>query len=109
MKKGKRRPLIINFTCDKEEYETIKTLAKQTTTRGFSEYARKVLMGKPVAVTYRNLSWDGLIDTLAETQRTIERLQQESRWNGVERAELMRLAAEIKSLIYKIVEQCMPK
>lgn len=109
MNKGRRRPLMLHFSCTKEEYEAIKARARQTTARSFTEYVRKMLMQKPVNVTYRNLSWDGLIDVLTEVQRTLDRLQQESRWGVAERAELLRLAAEIKCLIYKIAEQCMPK
>ena len=48
----------ISFRVKAEEYDKIHKLFRATTHRKLSEYARKVLMNKPVTVKYRN----GLID-----------------------------------------------
>jgi hypothetical protein len=106
MNKGRKRPLIVNFTCSKEEYETIKALALRTTCRSFSEYARKLLMGKGVVTTVRNRSLDGLIDELNPIYNLLERLVGQPGWTMKEREELLRLLELISSTVYKIIEQC---
>ena len=53
----------ISFRVKPTEYETIYTYFSATTCRKLSEYARNVLLQKPVAVKYRNQSAE---DFLAE-------------------------------------------
>ena len=53
-----KRKYWISFRVKPEEYDKIHKLFRATTHRKLSEYARKVLMNKPVTVKYRN----GLID-----------------------------------------------
>jgi hypothetical protein len=44
----------ISFRVKPEEYDKIHELLNKTTHRKLSEYARKVLLNKPVVVKYRN-------------------------------------------------------
>jgi len=44
----------------------------ETTCRSLSEYARKVLLNKPVTVIHRNASIDSLIDVVNEVRRDID-------------------------------------
>ena len=53
----------ISFRVKTEEYDNIYKQFQQTTCRKLSEYARKVLLKKPVVFKYRNQSAD---DFLAE-------------------------------------------
>ena len=46
----------ISFRVKPEEYDRIHELLSKTTHRKLSEYARKVLLNKPVVVKYRNES-----------------------------------------------------
>jgi hypothetical protein len=48
----------ISFRVKPAEYDQIEQLRKTTTCRNLSEYARKVLLTKPVVVKYRNQSAD---------------------------------------------------
>jgi len=48
----------ISFRVKPEEYEKIHKLFRATTHRKLSEYARKVLLNKPVTIKYRNASID---------------------------------------------------
>ena len=48
----------ISFRVKPEEYEKIHKLFRATTHRKLSEYARKVLLDKPVTIKYRNASID---------------------------------------------------
>ncbi|HSZ33431.1 MAG TPA: hypothetical protein VK772_08965 [Puia sp.] len=48
----------ISFRVKPAEYNQIEQFYKETTCRNLSEYARKVLLSKPVVVKYRNQSAD---------------------------------------------------
>src|SRR5450432_3665317 len=48
----------ISFRVKTSEYALIEQYYKATTCRSLSEYARKVLLSKPVTVKYRNQSAD---------------------------------------------------
>jgi hypothetical protein len=108
MKARRKRPMVVNFTCSREEYEAIQILARETTCRSFSEYARKVLMGKPVVVTIRNRSLDDLIDVLTGIYANLEGLGARPSWGPKEREEVARVLEMISSTVFKIIEQCMP-
>jgi MobC-like protein len=54
----------ISFRVKPEEYDKIHQHLKNTTHRKLSEYARKVLLNKPVTVRYRNESADALLSAM---------------------------------------------
>jgi hypothetical protein len=54
----------ISFRVKPEEYDKIHQHLKNTTHRKLSEYARKVLLNKPVTVKYRNESADALLSAM---------------------------------------------
>lgn len=77
MKRKSSRPkrsksLIV--ACTPEEFDHIKARWRQSTSRKFNEYARKVLQDLPVVLTYRNLSIDSLIDAVNETREELRKL-----------------------------------
>ncbi|HSZ87190.1 MAG TPA: hypothetical protein VK787_14250 [Puia sp.] len=51
----------ISFRVKPKEYDIIHAQFQKTTCRKLSEYARKVLLNKPVVVKYRNLSADDFL------------------------------------------------
>src|SRR5260221_9523826 len=50
----------LNVRLSQQEWDKVHKLASNTTCRSTSEYARKLLTGKPVRVFYRNQSFDEL-------------------------------------------------
>ncbi|HUC82963.1 MAG TPA: hypothetical protein VMR70_18790 [Flavisolibacter sp.] len=48
----------LTIRLSEEEEKRLKKICSHTTARGLSEYARKVLLQKPVTVLYRNASAD---------------------------------------------------
>ncbi len=46
------------------EYDLINTRLRQTTSRGFGEYLRKILFNKPITVRHRNQSLDDVMAAL---------------------------------------------
>jgi hypothetical protein len=54
----------ISFRLKPEEYSQIDRRWKETTCRNLSEYARKVLLTKPVVIRYRNQSADQFLSEM---------------------------------------------
>jgi hypothetical protein len=54
----------VSFRVKPTEYEHIEKLRRSTTCRNLSEYARKVLLAKPVVVKYRNESADEYLEEM---------------------------------------------
>lgn len=54
----------ISFRVKPQEYEQINQNFSSTTCRKLSEYARKVLLNKPVVVKYRNQSADEFLSAM---------------------------------------------
>ena len=48
----------LNIRLDQKEWDKVHKLTSNSTCRSVSEYARKVLLEKPVRVFYRNQSFD---------------------------------------------------
>lgn len=54
----------LHLRLTSDEKSKINKAFKKTTCRKLSEYARKILLGKPVVATYRNQSFDDLMTEL---------------------------------------------
>src|ERR1700674_4692570 len=54
----------ISFRVKPAEYDQIEQFRKTTTCRNLSEYARKVLLSKPVVIKYRNQSADQFLSEM---------------------------------------------
>jgi len=63
MKKGKKevRNKWLHIRLNDTEYKAINEQWKKTTTRELSEYARRVLLKKPVVINHRNQSVDEIL------------------------------------------------
>ena len=54
----------LHLRLNADEYRQLQTNFKRTTCRKISEYARKILLSKPVTVNHRNASLDELMTEL---------------------------------------------
>src|SRR6478609_11418951 len=61
----------ISFRVKPEEYDKIHQLLNKTTHRKLSEYARKVLLNKPVIVKYRNESANEILSVLIQLKNEL--------------------------------------
>jgi|HubBroStandDraft_1064217.scaffolds.fasta_scaffold605996_2 hypothetical protein len=95
--------------CTPEEFDNIKARWRQSTSRKFNEYARKVLQDLPVVLTYRNLSIDNLIDAVNETREDLRKLVESAALTDSEKGRLTGLLQEIKDEFYQIANLCIPK
>lgn len=64
MREESNRTQWLHLRLKPEEYSRIQEKFKKTTCRKLSEYARKVLLDKPLTVTYRNLSLDDFMQEM---------------------------------------------
>ena len=99
----------IALCCTDREYDSMREFARLSTSRTFSDYARTVLLKKPVAITHRNLSLDGLIDALNAVNNELERLLDHQSLRQADLAQVTTLLQEIKSICYKIADECILK
>ena len=61
----------ITFRVKPEEYDRIHKLFRATTHRKLSEYARKVLLNKPVVIKYRNESVHELLSAMISVKNEL--------------------------------------
>src|SRR3954467_9450516 len=61
----------ISFRVKPEEYDKIHKLFMETTHRKLSEYARKVLLNKPVVIKYRNESVHELLSAMIQVKNEL--------------------------------------
>ena len=61
----------ISFRVKPDEYNKIHGLFSSTTCRKLSEYARKVLLNKPVVIKYRNQSADEFLSAMIPLQNEL--------------------------------------
>jgi hypothetical protein len=106
---GPKRSKSLVVACTPEEFDNIKGRWRQSTSRKFNEYARKVLQDLPVVLTYRNLSIDSLIDAVNETREELRKLIEAAALTDSEKGRLTGLLQEIKDEFYQIANLCIPK
>ncbi len=106
--KPKRSKSLV-VACTAEEFDSIKARWRQSTSRKFNEYARKVLQDLPVVLTYRNLSIDSLIDVVNDTREELRKLIDAAALTDSEKGKLSGLLQEIKDEFYQIANLCTPK
>lgn len=115
----------LHLRLRQEEYDKLHKQFKKTTCRKLSDYARKILLGKPVTSTYRNQSLD---DFMAEAMRlrnelngignnfnqavkklhTLHQITEFRSWiitYELEKQTLLNKVEEIKNYIQKIAEK----
>jgi hypothetical protein len=96
----------VTINCSRDEYEAICQRYSATTCRSLSEYARKVLLSKPIAITHRNLSLDRLIDTMTGIKNELEKMLELKTLSLSDKMQLNNMVQEIKELLIKIFDQC---
>jgi hypothetical protein len=64
MKQENNKTEWLHLRLTTDEKSKIEKAVKKTTCRKLSDYARKILLGKPVVATYRNQSLDDLMAEL---------------------------------------------
>jgi len=69
--KGDVRNQWIKFRVNAKEYTAIKEFCNSSSSHGISEYARSVLLRKPVIVKYRNQSADEILAVMIQLKNEL--------------------------------------
>ncbi len=115
----------ISFRVKPQEYEQIHKYFSATTSRKLSEYARKVLLNKPVVIKYRNQSADEFLSAMIPLKNelnsigknfnqavkklhTLNQISEFKIWlinYEIEKQMLLKKVDEIKTKMYQLYEK----
>lgn len=73
-KQNNNRTRWLHVRLKQGEYNTLYKNFSKTTCRKLSDYARKILLNKPLTTTYRNQSFDDLIAEMALLRRELNHI-----------------------------------
>jgi hypothetical protein len=99
----------INVSLKKGEYEKFIQAYKNTSYRSKAAYARKLLLGKPPTMLYRNRSLDEFIESGVQLRKLLKLLTAKESLTRDERTELQRQLGSIEYLLITIVDLCKQK
>lgn len=102
-----RRRRRINISCSEEEYAAIHRHCDKSMSQGLNEYARKVLLEKPVVMVWRNVSLDALIEELNALRNKLALLETHN-LGPLEIYEMNNVLNKIGLIADKITDQCIP-
>lgn len=105
--KGAMRQL--NISLQESDYEKFVQAYKRTVYRSKSSYARKLLLGKPVALISRNRSLDDFIELGVKVRKDLRLLLGKETFSPGEKEMLIQKMAVIEENLIKIVNLCTPK
>jgi len=106
---GKRTLRQINISLQQEEYDKFVNSYKTTVYRSKSSYARKLLLGKPVEIKYRNRSLDDFIEWAVKVRKELKLLLSKESLTATEKMELQRKVTSIEEKLIKLVDLCTQK
>ncbi|HVS98101.1 MAG TPA: hypothetical protein VHE54_16510 [Puia sp.] len=106
-KQNRDRRLRLYYTQD--EYVLLKQLTAQSNHRTMSGYVRQVSLRKPVIVAVRNRSLDLFIDEMIVLRKEMTAFGERPGLSHEQKERMLGIQGEIRTLISKIAESCMPK
>lgn len=99
----------LNISLHQDEYDKFVKAYKNTIHRSKSSYARKLILGKPVTVVYRNRSLDDFIESAVKIRKDLKLLLSKETFTVAEKEELKRKFTIIETNLIKIVDLCSQK
>jgi len=70
--KATKRTKWLTVRMTEEEFKTFEALSHQSTCSNHSEYARKMVLGKPIVLRYRNQSLDDFTTGMLQLKRELK-------------------------------------
>ena len=93
----------VSVALYKEDLDRLKQDAKKSTCRSLSAYCRKLLLGRPVKVFFRDQSFDAFIEEAIVLRKEMEALREKA-FTAATMERLIVLQEEIKKCINKIYD-----
>jgi hypothetical protein len=109
MKRGRISEKMFQFRISEKEMEEFNRAFEKTPYRTKSEYSRKMLLGKPVTIFYRNKSLDELIEWVVRLKRDLKSLSTRDTITAGEKDRLLLNVQQTIDQIIKIIEGCSQK
>ncbi len=106
MKPGRKYNRPLGFYLDEQEHEGFIQAYKNSLCRTKSEYARRLLLGKPVTVVYRNRSLDDFIEEAVRIRKALKAVLAMSAMSQTEKEAFKTGLNEIMLELHKIIEKC---
>ncbi len=91
------------------EYEHLVKEYGNTTYRSLTEYIRKRLSGKPVAIFYRSKSFDEFIDEAISLRAEMEAIRKDQPLSKENEERVIELMKRVKEKISQLVDICLQK
>jgi hypothetical protein len=107
-RKGKLRDNRVIVLYSNEEFQEVKKLFARSINKTISGYVRKVSLEEPIGIINRNASFDSFVEEIVQLRREMS-LVRHLTLSPENESLIVRLHQEIKLLITKIAELCMPR
>jgi hypothetical protein len=98
-----------SFWMTEEEYVKFLADYKKTLCRTKSEYVRKMVLGQPVSIIYRNRSLDDFIEIAVKIRKYLREVLSKDIFSDQEKEEIKAIITKIELGLIKISEQCSQK
>jgi hypothetical protein len=105
---SEKKLMQINVSLKEQEYEKFIQAYKVTNYRSKAAYARKLLLGKPATVLYRNRSLDDFIESAVQLRKELKLLISRDTLTALEKDALNQKLISIEESLIKITELCKP-
>jgi len=96
----------IGVHMQKSDYEQFLIGYNRTIYRSRNEYARKLLLGKPVTIVHRNRSLDDFIETAVKLKKDLRLLLSKNSFTTTEKEILGKQLTSIENNLIEIVHRC---
>jgi hypothetical protein len=94
----------VTIQVTEEDLQKLEERLANSTCRTMSEYGRKLLLGKPVTVLYRNRSLDAFIDEAIALRTEMQQVRKGLTFSKENEIRLILLHDQANKCIYKIFE-----
>jgi hypothetical protein len=106
MKKTNKRSRHFELVMTEMEYDAFIEAYKNTLYRSKSEYARRLLLGKPVTILYRNRSLDEFIEAAVGIRKELTIVLSMDIFTHSEKGAFQAAVDRIMEELIKIIKQC---
>lgn len=103
---GKKITRAVYIRMPENEYAEFMQAYKSSICRSKTAYVKKLLLGKPVTVLYRNRSLDDFIESAVQIRKELKLIVSKDSLNNVEKEELRRKMDSIEKNLIKVVDIC---
>ena len=91
-----------------EEFARLKKECARSAYNQIGTYARKMTLGEPIEIVYRNGSFDFFVEVIVRLRKELEAIRNKNELSPEERQLLVGIHQQIQRAIEQIVSLCMP-